>query len=142
MVGVDKQPSREVPPPKKGFKEKFKNSLKDFQSNENMGRMMSGANENTRDTISYIILIIGIILLFYNPNYGGLLVGLVAGFYFSSEILALRKNLKEFIEDSGIVKSLIGFGFILALFILAPMVFIGLILAVATRLVLFPDPKM
>lgn len=135
------KPSGETPPEKEGFKDKFKDSLKDFRSNESMGKMMSQATENTRDTISYIILIMGVVLLFFSPLYGGALVGLVAGFYFSSEILSFWKHLNEFVEEEGIVKSLIGLGLLLALFISAPAIFIAMILAVIVRQVLFPESK-
>lgn len=141
MTNPSKQPSGETPPQKEGFKDKFKDSLKDFQSNEKMSGMMSKATENTRDTISYIILIMGIVLLFFSPLYGGALVGLVAGFYFSSEILSFWKHLSEFVEDEGIVKSLIGLGLLLALFVSAPAIFIAMILAVLVRQVLFPETK-
>lgn len=135
------KPSENPPPRKEGFKEKFQDSLKDFQSNKNMGNLMNKATENTRDTLSYIILIIGVVLLFFSPLYGGVLVGLVAGFYFSSEILSFWKHSNDFVEDEGIVKSLIGLGLLLALFISAPSIFIAMIVAVAVRQVLFPEEK-
>lgn len=135
------KPSGETPPNKEGFKDKFKDSLKDFKSNENMGQLLNKATENTRDTISYIILIIGIVLMFFSPLYGGALVGLVAGFYFSSEILSFWKHLNAFVEDEGIVKSLIGLGLLLALFVSAPAIFIAMAFAVIVRQVLFPETK-
>jgi hypothetical protein len=141
MTNPSKQPSGEIPPRKEDFTEKFKGSLNDLRANENMSRLMSKATENTRDTISYIILITGIVLLFFSPLYGGALVGLVAGFYFSSEILAFWKHLNDFVDDEGIVKSLVGLGLLLALFISAPVIFIAMILAVIVRQVIFPEPK-
>jgi hypothetical protein len=148
MTNPEKKPSEEIPPhseelpPKeRHFKEKFQDSLKDFQSNKNINRLMDQATENTRDTVSYVILIVGIVLLFFNPIYGGVLVGLVSGFYFAPEIISFWQNINDFVEDAGIVKSLIGLGFLLALFISAPALFIALIFAVIVRQVLFPETQ-
>ena len=127
--------------PDKGpnFKEKFNRSLQDLRSNDKLGSILSNATANTRDTVSYILLIVGIVLLFFHAFYGALLIGLIAGFYFSSEILAILRNFNDFIDEQGIVKSLIGAGLLAGLFISAPAIFIGIALAVAIRTLLFPE---
>jgi hypothetical protein len=127
------------PPEKKSFKDSFKSSLSDFRSNAKLSNVMSYAAANTRDTISYVILIIGIVLLFFHSFYGGMLIGLVTGFYFSSEILALLHHTTLLVDEQGIVKSLVAGGLILGLFISAPAIFIGMALAVAIRQLLFPE---
>lgn len=132
-------PPSQEPEHKEKFKDKFKASLQELQSNERLSNIVSYATSNTRDTISYIALIIGIVLLFFQPFYGAALVGFIVGLYFSAEILAFIKHLSLLVDDQGIVRSLIAGGFILALFILAPAIFIGLALAVAIRQVLFPS---
>lgn len=129
------------PQGKKGFTEKFKASLHDFRSNEKLENLVSHATSNTRDTISYIVLIIGVVMLFFHSFYGGTLIGLVAGFYFSSELLALLHNINDFVDEQGIVKSLVGGGLALGFFISAPAIFIGIALAVAIRQILFPESK-
>lgn len=126
------------PKDKESFKEKFKASLEDLQSNEKLGHLVGYATANTRDIISYIAFIIGIVLLFFQSFWGGSLIGFIVGLYFSGEILALVKNFSAFVDDQGIVKSLIGGGFIIALLISAPAIFIGIALAVAVRQILFP----
>lgn len=134
-------PQPEKPKEKTGFTEKFKSSLDKFRTNEQMEHLVGYATSNTRDTVSYVLLIIGIVLLFFYPFYGGILVGLIAGFYYSSEVLALFQSFNEFLDDQGIVKSLILGGLFLALFISAPAIFIGIAIAVAIRQILFPESQ-
>jgi hypothetical protein len=123
---------------KESFQEKFKKSLEKFRDNQRVDSFLTHATANTKDTISYILLILGLVLLFFYPFYGGLLIGIIAGLYFSSEILALLRNFSDFVDDQGIVKSLIGAGLLMGLFIAAPAIFIGIALAVALRQILFP----
>lgn len=125
-------------PQKESFKDKFKATLNDIQSNEKFSHLVNYATSNTRDTLSYIALIIGIVLIFFQPFYGGALVGFISGLYFSAEILAFLKNFSRLIDEQGVVRSLIAGGVILALFISAPAIFIGLAIAVAVRQILFP----
>lgn len=135
---MSNNPSSQTPHDKESFKEKFKASLHDIQSNEKLGSLVNYATANTRDTISYIALIIGLVLLFFQSFYGGALIGFIVGLYFSAEILSLVKNFSALVDDQGIVRSLIAGGFLVALFISAPAIFIGLAVAVATRQILFP----
>lgn len=121
------------------FQDKFKNTLQGLKSNEKLENLVGYATANTRDTISYVLLIIGIILMFFHSFYGGALIGLIAGFYFSSEIMAIIKHGNDLVEEQGIVKSLIAGGLVLALFISAPAIFVGAALAVAIRQILFPE---
>lgn len=126
------------PKEKISFKDKFKASLSDIQSNENLGNLVNYATANTRDTISYVALIIGIVLIFFHSFYGGALIGFVVGLYFSAELLALVKNFSALVDDQGIVRSLIAGGLFVALFVSAPAIFIGMAVAVAVRQILFP----
>lgn len=121
------------------FQEKFQSTMKNLRSNEKLESLVGHATANSRDTLSYVVLIIGIILLFFHAFYAGVLIGLIAGFYFSSEILAVLKNFNAFVEEQGIVKSLIAGGLLLALFVSAPGIFVGIAVAVAARQILFPD---
>src|ERR1700753_1440744 len=75
------------------------------------------AKSNIRDMIAYALMVIGIILLFFQPIYGGLLIGIVAGVYFSKEILNWIETYPQFLEDYGLVRSVVLGGLLLALFI-------------------------
>lgn len=128
-------------PEKKSFKEKFEESFARLKASEKMTNIGSFATSNTRDSIAYVILIIGIILLFFHAFYGGLLIGIISGFYFSSELIAFIKSANQLIDEQGIVRSLIAGGVLLAFLISAPAIFIGMIIAIAIRQILFPEKE-
>lgn len=107
------------------------------QVTENNGSKFGGlfdfAKTNTKDAIAYIILIVGIILLFFERFAGEVLIGVVFGLYYSIEIQSFFKNFNEFIEDQGIVRGIVLGVTMIALFISAPGIFIGAILAVVVK---------
>lgn len=91
------------------------------------------ARTNTKDAIAYIILILGIILLFFERFSGELLIGVIFGLYYANEIQYFFRNFNEFIEAQGIVRGIVLGVTIIALFISAPGIFIGAILAVIVK---------
>lgn len=97
------------------------------------------AKTNTRDAIAYIMLIVGIILLFFERFSGELLIGIIFGLYYSMEIQSLFRNFNEFIEEQGIVRGIVLGVTAIALFISAPGIFIGAILAVIIKYLFSPD---
>lgn len=99
------------------------------------------AKSNTRDTIAYILLIVGLILLFFAPFYGGILIGIVIGLYFANEILAVVTNINDFIDRQGVVRSLILGALALAFFIAAPAIFIGAAVTVLVKFLLADKTK-
>lgn len=140
-MSAPQSPNSQKQEDQSSFQDKFKNTLEGLKSNEKLENLVSYATANTRDTVSYVLLIIGIILMFFHSFYGGALIGLIAGLYFSSEVMALIRLGNDLIEEQGIVKSLIAGGLLLALFISAPGIFIGFALAVGIRHLLFPDTR-
>lgn len=106
--------------------------------NEKFDGLINYARDNVRDTVAYVVLIVGLILLFFQPFYGGILIGLVVGLFFTSEITALSRNVNEIIEKEGMVRSLILGALLLAVFISAPAIVIGTAVAVALRLLVEP----
>lgn len=97
------------------------------------------AKTNTKDAIAYIILILGVILLFFERFSGELLIGVVFGLYYSAEIQSLFRNFNEFIEEQGVVRGIVLGVTAIALFISAPGIFIGAILAVIIKYLFSPD---
>lgn len=91
-----------------------------------------------RESISYIILILGIILLFFDRLYGGLLVGIVTGVYFGDDIVNYIKTLKQTFDklssSSDIAKHLITLGIAFAFLIAAPGIFLGAAIAIAIKM--------
>lgn len=123
-VKVDKSEEKVNIPEKK--EEKF-HGLFDF------------AKTNTKDAIAYVIMILGIILLFFERFSGELLIGVIFGLYYSVEIQGLFRNFNEFIEEQGIVRGIILGVTVIALFISSPGIFIGAILAVIIKYLFSPD---
>lgn len=122
-------------------KKKISETLDSLRSNEKIETLFSYAKTNTMDTVAYILLILGIVFLFFNPFTGGLMIGVIAGIYFSEEIASFVEGYNEFIETAGMVKSLILGGALLALFISAPGIFIGGAIAAGVKHLLAPGAK-
>lgn len=92
---------------------------------------------HTRETISYVLLILGILLLFYDPVYGGLIVGIVAGIYFGDELVNYIKNWKTSINSQNryveVARHLIFAGLAIAFFISAPAIFLGAAVSIGIK---------
>lgn len=130
-----------TPEKPKDEKKKLNETLESLKKNEKIEGIYNYATNNTRDTVAYILMIVGIVLLFTNTFYGGLLVGLIFGYYFAPELLKYSQSVNDLIEEHGMVRSLIFGGLLLALFISAPAIFIGAALAVILKQILSPESK-
>ena len=87
-----------------------------------------------REVISFVILVVGIILLFFQPVIGGILVGLIAGIYFSDEIISYIADWSRDVDEYAFTKHIICFGIALAFFIAAPAIFVGIAIAIGIKL--------
>lgn len=103
-------------PPKKNEKNKFEDKIESFYDY---------AKQNKWDTAAHAVMLFGLILMFFIPFSGALLVGLITGLYFSKEIAYAVKNRKQLIYEAGTVRSLVFLGTAVAFLIAAPGVFIG-----------------
>lgn len=112
---------------------KFSDTFNNLKNNENLDNLYKYAQDNTRDTVAYVLLILGIILLFFKPIWGGALIGIVVGIYMYREIITLLQNINGFIEEQGMVRSLVLAGMVLGFFISAPMIFIGAAIGVGFK---------
>lgn len=79
--------------------------------------VFSFAKENTKDTIAYIFLIVGFLLLFFEPLYGGTVLGVLMGLYFTAELAGFWRNANDWVEEWGMVKTLVLAGILLSFFI-------------------------
>lgn len=102
----------------------------------------SFAKKNSRDTVAYILLLLGIIWIFFNTFYGDILVGIVSGLYFADEIIAFLKTIKDEIDSHGNARNLILAGTLLAFFISAPGIFLGGALIIGLKQALAPSVKL
>lgn len=120
-------------------KPKLSETFEHLKKNEKVESFLEYARTNTQDTIAYALMIIGLIWFLIHGFSGGILIGLVAGFYFSRELTELLKSYNEFIEAQGIPRSLILGGTLVALFIAAPGVFVGAAIMVGLKIMLRAD---
>lgn len=99
--------------------------------------LMDYFKNHARETVSYILLITGILLMTYWPFYGGILVGLVAGIYFGDDIVKYIKNWKTSLIPSGsyslIARQIVLLGIAIAFLISAPAIFLGAAISIGIK---------
>ena len=134
-IAMDNKPDENA----KDEKTKFSQTLENLKSNEKIEDLYNYATTNTKDTIAYVAMILGILILLFHPFYGGGLIGIVAGLYFSQEIMVPVRSFEKFIDNQGMVRCLILAGALLGLFIEAPAIFIGAAVAVALKELVMPE---
>lgn len=100
---------------------------------EGFDDLISYAKANTKDTIAFVLVIIGIVMLFFDTFWGGLLVGAVAGIYFGAEILKFIRNFNEIFEEQGQARGFIGGAVLFAILISVPTLFLGAAITLAIR---------
>ncbi|MEC7839790.1 MAG: hypothetical protein VX777_07105 [Chlamydiota bacterium] len=120
-------------------KNKITDTIDNLKKNEKIEDLYNYAKSNTADTVAYVAMILGLLILFFEPFYGGTIIGIVTGLYFSKEIMKPVGNLENFIEEFGMVRSLILGGLLLAFFIKTPMIFISAAAVVAVKQLIAPD---
>lgn len=107
------------------------------ESKRSADDLLSYFKNHSRETIAYVLLIVGILLLFVEPVYGGLLVGIVAGIYFGDELINYIKNWKTNISSQEsykqVARNLIFAGLAVAFFISAPAIFMGAAISIGIK---------
>jgi hypothetical protein len=96
------------------------------------------AASNKEQTIAYILLILGLLLLlFFNNLLGGLIIGMVAGYYFAPEIIHYIRNLNEVTKgQEDPIRYIVLAALLLGLFIAAPGIFIGALIVATFKQVM------
>lgn len=118
---------------------KTSDKISDFRKYDRIEDIYNFAKQNKLDTIAYILLIIGLILLFLSPLVGELLIGIVAGLYFTREIVSTIQGASQYIDTEGLVRTLILVGILVAFFISAPGIFIGAAIAAGIKKLFLHD---
>ena len=87
--------------------------------------------------IVYALMIIGLLLVLFTSNLlGGLMIGMVAGYYFASEIIGFIRNIAQIVRGQDQLRYVILATVSLALFIEAPGIFIGAIIVATFKQVM------
>lgn len=110
-------------------------------SNDNKSKddLLGLIKTNGKDTIAYILMVIGIILTLFQSFWGGLIVGIVLGYFYKKEITDLVQNYPKIIEKEGLVKSVILGGSLVTLLIGSFSFFIGVAIIVALYFLIGKD---
>ena len=115
-------------PEGKGFTDSFKETLATIKNKAER----DGVVRQGYDLILYFVLLVGLIVSFFNILWGALLVGAVIGTAFYAEVIQFFRLLKNWIEMKGMAKSLVLGGLLLFFIIVVPT---GVIAAVAAILI-------
>lgn len=118
---------------------RFSETIENLKKNKKVDSVLEYARHNTRDTVAFALLIIGILWMLGQPFNGGVLIGLVVGFYFSKELIGYVRDFNSYLEEQGPAKTVILGGGALALFFLAPGIFIGVAVMAALKYLLKSD---
>jgi hypothetical protein len=131
-----KEPYHEKSTTKK-FEEKISTAFQNIKESEKVNEFYSYARSHKQDVITYILLALGLILVFPYPIIGGLILGAVAGYHFSHHFYVFIHSLRELFEQQDRVRLIVLIGSLIGLFILAPGFIIGALLIVAFKQVIF-----
>jgi hypothetical protein len=135
IAGDDK---RSADNQKRRERETFEGKTRQTSSNSNRkDDFYTYATSNREHMIVYILLALGLlILLFVNNLLGGLMIGMVAGYYFAEDIVYYIRNLGQIVKGQDHLRYVISAALLLGLFIAAPGIFIGAIVVATFRQVI------
>jgi hypothetical protein len=120
------------------FEDRTRDSFRNFRDSKKIEELYDYAQTNKEQTIAYILLALGLLfLLFFNNMLGGLLIGMVAGYYFSSEIFYYIRNIGQIIGGQDQLRYVVLTALLLGLFIAAPGIFIGAAIVATFKQVMF-----
>ena len=120
------------------FEDKTRDSFRNIRDSNKVDDIYDYAKTNKEQTIAYILLVLGLLfLLFFNNMLGGLLIGMVAGYYFSSEIFYYIRNIGQIIGGQDQLRYVVLTALLLGLFIAAPGIFIGAAIVAIFKQVMF-----
>lgn len=109
--------------------ESVENKFKDTMQNIRKSEFFSYACCNREQTITYIVLALGIILLLTDFWFiGGLIVGGVVGYHFSMEVIDFLRNIRQIFEGPDRLRYIVLTGLLIGFLITSPGIVIGIIL--------------
>lgn len=143
MAADDPQPSKDP----KDFSQNSQNKkpstpLQDKEPGRNQGGggakksddFFAHVKSNQEQVIAYILLAFGLVfLLFVNNLLGGLIIGMVAGYYFAFEIIYYIRNIGQIAGGQSQLRYVVLTALLLGLFIAAPGIFIGALIVASFK---------
>lgn len=137
------EPLHEEPEKKEepSVQDQISSRFEELKKNENVRKVLGYAQSNTRDSIAYVLLFIGLLLIFFQPFWGGLIIGAIGGFYFADPIIHWVRTFQDYLEREGLVKVLILTCVALGFLIVAPAFFLGAAGAIGIKFILLGEQK-
>lgn len=126
----DPKPSQGSDPKKE---EKVSDKIHNIGDSRKVDEIYHYAKQNKEQTITYILLVLGLLILFFNNLIGGFIIGMVAGYYFAPEIVYYVRNIKQIFSGPDQLRYIVLSGLLLAFLIAAPGVFIGAVIVAALK---------
>lgn len=120
-------------------KQEVRDGRKKLIRKQQLDNFLDYAKANTREMVAYVLLIVGIFLLFLTPLFGQALVGIVAAVYFGNYILQIVDEYESIVEHLGIGRCIILLGLLLTFFITTPALFIAAALTMALKHLIVGD---
>lgn len=118
------------------MEDKVRDTFRNMRDSKKVDELYNYAQNNKEQTVIYVLLIVGLLVLFFNNMLGGLIVGMVAGYYFAPEIIYYIRNLGQIVSGQDQVRYVTLTALLLGLFISAPGIFIGAAIVAAFKQVI------
>lgn len=117
----------------------FSDSAKEPASTEDV---MDYFKHHKESIFTYILLILGITCLIFDAFLlGSLLIGLIAGYHFSHEIVFYLRNLNKIFEGQEQTRYIVLTAILVAFFIAIPGIFIGALVAGVFKYVIYENKE-
>ncbi|WP_042279607.1 hypothetical protein [Candidatus Protochlamydia sp. R18] len=112
---------------KERAEDKIREQLRFARESKNNDEIFDFAKNNKEQMITYLLLGLGIVLMMfmYGSLLGELIIGMVVGYHFASEIVFYLQNVRHFFSNKEQLRSIVLTVILVALFIAAPGIFIG-----------------
>lgn len=126
---------------KDSFEERIRDNLRDARNSDEAFRSTKNErfdfNEYSKEQIiTYILLILGVLFLFIQPLLGGFLIGMVAGYYFTDDIIYYLRHIGSILNGHDHLRYVTLTGLLVSLFITAPGIFVGAAIVAALKQVI------
>ncbi len=118
-----------MPQKDKGFTESLKETVTTIKKKaEQEGLMKRGT-----DIAVLVLLLAGIIISFFNVQWGAILIGVVVGITFADQIIAFFRGIKSFVQRGGLKETIIIAGILIFFIIALPAGVIAALVALLIR---------
>jgi hypothetical protein len=117
---------------------KIREQLRYARDYKKVDEMFDYTKSNKEQIITYTLLGLGILfmLFMYGSMLGELLIGIVAGYHFTNEILYYLRNVSQLLPGQEKLRYIVLTAVLIALFIAAPGIFIGATIIAVIRQVM------